>query len=78
VTTVPGVARVRAYHDSTKHHVGRFARSSGYLDWATQPDPFRRFAGAALVDLVGPLDRALAARGRAVVRRRLPRARRPA
>ena len=36
------------YHDSTKHHFNRFARSLGYLDWATQPDPFRRYAGAPL------------------------------
>ena len=36
------------YHDSTKHHFNRFAQSLGYLDWATQPDPFRRYAGAPL------------------------------
>ncbi len=36
------------YHDSTKHHFNRFARSLGYLDWATQPDPFRRYQGAPL------------------------------
>ncbi|MEX2015243.1 MAG: SagB/ThcOx family dehydrogenase, partial [Candidatus Hydrogenedentales bacterium] len=29
----------------------RFARSLGYLDWATQPDPFRRYAGAPLFHL---------------------------
>jgi SagB-type dehydrogenase family enzyme len=39
------------YHDATKHHFTRFARSLGYLDWATQPDPFRRYAGAPLVAL---------------------------
>src|ERR687892_181390 len=39
------------YHEQTKHHFNRFARSLGYLDWATQPDPFRRYAGASLVDL---------------------------
>ena len=39
------------YHEATKHRFGRFARAPGYLDWATQPDPFRRFAGAALIDL---------------------------
>jgi SagB-type dehydrogenase family enzyme len=39
------------YHHSTKHHFNRFAASLGYLDWATQPDPWRRFAGAALVPL---------------------------
>jgi SagB-type dehydrogenase family enzyme len=39
------------YHDQTKHHFQRFARSPGYLDWATLPDPFRRYAGAPLVSL---------------------------
>ena len=39
------------YHDRTKHHFSRFARSLGYLDWATQPDPFRRYEGSALVEL---------------------------
>jgi len=34
------------YHQATKHHFNRFARSLGYLDWATQPDPFRRYADA--------------------------------
>ena len=34
------------YHDETKHHFTRFARALGYLDWATQPEPFRRYAGA--------------------------------
>jgi SagB-type dehydrogenase family enzyme len=40
------------YHEATKHYFNRFARSRGYLDWATQPDPFRRFAGAPLVELL--------------------------
>jgi len=39
------------YHDRTKHHVHRFARSLGYLDWASQPDPFRRYAGAEVLPL---------------------------
>jgi SagB-type dehydrogenase family enzyme len=34
------------YHEATKHHFNRFARSVGYLDWATQPDAFRRYPGA--------------------------------
>jgi SagB-type dehydrogenase family enzyme len=34
------------YHDGTKHHFNRFARSLGYLDWATQPRAFRTFAGS--------------------------------
>jgi SagB-type dehydrogenase family enzyme len=42
---------VSRYHDQTKHHFHRFARSLGYLDWASQPDPFRRYAGAPTTDL---------------------------
>jgi SagB-type dehydrogenase family enzyme len=44
------VSAVR-YHEATKHHFNRFARSLGYLDWATQPDPFRRYEGAPLNQL---------------------------
>ncbi|MCA1600451.1 MAG: SagB/ThcOx family dehydrogenase [Acidobacteria bacterium] len=47
---------VVAYHERTKHHFHRFAAALGYMDWATQPDPFRRYAGAPLVRL--PLPRA--------------------
>ena len=39
------------YHEATKHYFNRFARSRGYLDWATQPDPFRRYGGAPCVEL---------------------------
>ena len=56
------LATVRAYHDQTKHHFNRFARSLGYLDWATQPNPFRTFAGAGVVDLVEPFRAARAER----------------
>ena len=42
---------VRRYHQVTKHHVHRFAHGPGYLDWATQPDPFRRYDGATLIAL---------------------------
>lgn len=38
--------RVLAYHQRSKHDIGRYAPSPGFLDWATQPDPFRRFEGA--------------------------------
>jgi SagB-type dehydrogenase family enzyme len=40
-----------AYHDRTKHHPERYARGPGGLDWATQPDPFRRFAGSPVLKL---------------------------
>lgn len=45
------VDRVIAYHVRTKHYFNRYARSLGYLDWANQPNPFRRFDGAELVRL---------------------------
>ncbi len=50
VSTDP-VDRVIAYHVRTKHHFNRYARSLGFLDWANQPNPFRRFDGATLVPL---------------------------
>jgi len=42
---------VFGYHEATKHRFEAFARGPGYLDWATQPDPFRRYAGARLIAL---------------------------
>lgn len=42
---------VLRYHERTKHHFNRYAPGPGYLDWANQPDPFRRFRGAPLVRL---------------------------
>ena len=39
------------YHQRTKHQPDRYARSLGYLDWATQPDPFRTYAGTTRIDL---------------------------
>ncbi|UVT16920.1 MAG: SagB/ThcOx family dehydrogenase [Nitrospira sp.] len=45
------VDRVIHYHIRTKHHFNRYARSLGHLDWANQPDPFRRFEGAPLIPL---------------------------
>jgi SagB-type dehydrogenase family enzyme len=42
---------VYGYHERSKHHLNRFAPGPGYLDWDTQPDPFRRYDGAPRVDL---------------------------
>jgi SagB-type dehydrogenase family enzyme len=49
---------VMRYHERTKHHFNRFAPGPGRLDWANQPDPFRRYAGAPLTRLpiFGPED----------------------
>ncbi len=48
---VESVRRALAYHQRTKHHLNHYAKSPGYLDWATQPDPFRTYTGAAVVEL---------------------------
>ncbi len=45
------LSQVLRYHEETKHHFYRYARSLGYLDWANQPDPFRRYPGAPLIRL---------------------------
>src|SRR5271165_1403334 len=45
---------VVAYHERTKHHYHRYAASLGFLDWSTQPDPFRRYHGAPLIRLPLP------------------------
>jgi hypothetical protein len=45
------LATIRDYHERTQHHLQRYARALGYLDWATQPDPFRRYVGAERVEL---------------------------
>jgi SagB-type dehydrogenase family enzyme len=39
------------YHDRTKHHPSRYALGPGGLDWATQPNPFRRFEGSPILKL---------------------------
>lgn len=39
------------YHETTKHAQQRYARSLGYMDWATQPDPFRKYNGASSIEL---------------------------
>ena len=39
------------YHHRSKHRLDRYAPGPGRLDWANQPDPFRRYAGAAAIKL---------------------------
>jgi SagB-type dehydrogenase family enzyme len=48
---VAALEEVLRYHERTKHHFNRFAPGPGQLDWANQPDPFRRYAGAPLARL---------------------------
>ena len=45
------LAITRDYHQQTKHHFSGYARSPGYLDWDTQPDPFRTFNDSDLLIL---------------------------
>ncbi|HEX9113358.1 MAG TPA: SagB/ThcOx family dehydrogenase, partial [Nitrospirota bacterium] len=42
---------IESYHQRTKHHPHRYARSAGYLDWESEPKPFRRYDGSPLVRL---------------------------
>jgi len=42
---------VLAYHERSKHRPGRYAASLGYLDWDSQPSPFRSYTGATTVAL---------------------------
>ncbi len=45
------LSQVFAYHEATKHHFNQYARGPGGLDWATQPNPFRRYVGASVIPL---------------------------
>jgi hypothetical protein len=43
VNTKNHLQSVIEYHERTKHLPNRPAISSGYLDWANEPNPFRSF-----------------------------------
>jgi len=42
---------VYTYHNETKHAPTRYARSLGYMDWATQPDPYRSYKDTKQIKL---------------------------
>lgn len=44
-------ADVRGYHRRTKHAPQRYALGPAFLDWESQPNGFRRYEGARLVEL---------------------------
>jgi len=50
----PATEAVFEYHERTKHHLNRYAAGPGSLDWADQPDPFRRFKGCEQIPLPLP------------------------
>ena len=39
------------YHETTKHSHQRYARSLGYMDWETQPNPFREYKNTQKIKL---------------------------
>src|ERR1700688_5162118 len=43
--------RLFAYHQATKHTYHSVRTNARYLDWHNQPDPFRSFEGAPIIDL---------------------------
>src|SRR5712692_4707573 len=49
--TDPAVTETLLYHEQTKHHFHRYARSAGFLDWANQPNPVRFYEGVIAVRL---------------------------
>ena len=42
---------IMAYHEATKHHFHRYARSAGHMDWDNQPNPFRFFEDTPRIPL---------------------------
>jgi len=70
-STDSALNRVFDYHQRSKHQPNRYARALGYLDWACQPDPFRRFDGTLRIALARP-DIAVAPGFDAVVAAALP------
>jgi SagB-type dehydrogenase family enzyme len=51
VTGEGGIEAVLRYHARSMHHPGRYAPGPGFLDWASQPEPFRSFADVPRVEL---------------------------
>jgi SagB-type dehydrogenase family enzyme len=45
------VRAIVRYHEATKHHYDRYARSAGYMDWENQPNPFRFYEKTQVFDL---------------------------
>src|SRR5580704_17010369 len=43
--------RLFAYHQATKHTYHSVRTNARYLDWHNQPNPFRSYEGAPIIDL---------------------------
>ncbi|ESW06843.1 hypothetical protein PHAVU_010G081400 [Phaseolus vulgaris] len=48
------LSHVLKYHNQTKHNFNHFARGPHGLDWANQPNPFRRYLSSPLISLLHP------------------------
>jgi hypothetical protein len=57
------IEQTLAYHRRTKHHLHQYAKAPGYLDWASQPDPFRTYSGAPRIELELLADRIISPYG---------------
>ncbi len=51
VNNQTSISRIFDYHQRTKHGYYHLARSLGYLDWESQPNPFRYYEGAEKISL---------------------------
>lgn len=51
-TDLQKLSQVLKYHNQTKHSFTNYARGPHGLDWANQPNPFRRYISAPLLPLL--------------------------
>jgi len=49
-----GPDSIISYHQATKHSTYKLAPGPGFLDWSSQPNPFRRYPGARQIRLPLP------------------------
>jgi SagB-type dehydrogenase family enzyme len=49
--TTTALAQIHQYHEQTKHRPDRYARSLGYMEWSSQPCPFRSYEGGERIEL---------------------------
>ncbi|MFA6902416.1 MAG: SagB/ThcOx family dehydrogenase [Gallionellaceae bacterium] len=50
-SSAQALAQVLAYHERSKHTLGRYAAGPDTLDWEAQPNPFREFSGSPHIRL---------------------------
>jgi len=49
--TAGDLDEILKYHQETKHSLGAYSRGPRRLDWANEPNPFRRYQGSPLIRL---------------------------